>query len=389
MIKEKLWKEYFWARSFCLLTTVGVPIDIIKKYIESQGRQGENMKKAYKFRLYPNEEQREYFAKCFGCTRFIYNQMLEDKIKHYKQTGETLKNTPAQYKYEYPWLKEVDSLALANAQINLEKAYKNFFRDKSIGFPKFKSRKTRQSYTTNNQNGTIYIEDGYIKLPKLKSKVKIIKHREIEGKIKSCTISKTRAGSYYISILVEEDIKPLPKNDKKIGIDLGIKDFAVTSEGKIFENPKWLRKSEKRLKKLQKDLSRKKKGSKNREKAKLKLAKQHEKIVNQRKDYLHKLSSKIINESQVIVLEDLKVSNMLKDHKLAKSISEVSWYEFRRQLEYKAEWYGREIIIAPPNYASSQLCSNCSYKNKDVKNLALREWTCLLYTSRHRRRNLL
>jgi len=265
------------------------------------------MKKAYKFRLYPNEEQKEYFAKCFGCSRFIYNQMLEDKINYYKETKEMLKNTPAQYKKAYPWLKEVDSLALANAQLNLEKAYKNFFKDKSMGFPKFKSRRGKQSYITNNQNGTIYIENGYIKLPKLKSKVKIIKHREFESEIKSCTISKTRTNKYYISIFVEENIKLLPKIDKKVGIDLGVKDFAITSDGEIYENPKWLRKSEKRLKKLQKDLSRKKKGSRNREKAKLKLAKQHEKIANQRKDYLHKLSSKIINENQVIVLEDLKV----------------------------------------------------------------------------------
>ena len=340
------------------------------------------MLKAYKYRIYPNKEQELYFAKTFGCTRFIYNQMLADRIKSYKENKDLdIKQikypTPAQYKKEYEWLKEVDSLALANAQINLDKAYKNFFRDKSVGFPKFKSKKSnRFSYTTNNQNGTIYIDGNYIKIPKLKSKIKIVLHRQFKGLIKSATISKTPSNQYYISILVDTENIKLPKNENKIGIDLGLKEFAITSDGEIFSNPKWLRKTEKKLKKAQRSLSRKTKGSNNRNKARLKVAKLHQKIANQRKDFLHKISNYITNENQVIVIEDLKVKNLMQNHNLAKAISEVSWSEFRTMLTYKCKWKGRELIIAPSNYASSQLCSNCGNKSSQTKDLSCRTYVC-------------
>lgn len=331
---------------------------------------------AYKYRLYPNKEQQIYFAKCFGCVRFIYNRMLSDKIDYYKKTKQKLNNTPAQYKKEFEWLKEVDAFALCNAQLNLQTAYNNFFKRPEVGFPKFKSKKNHKlSYTTNNQGGNIYVSDTYIKLPKI-GLVRVKKHREFEGLIKSVTISQNPSGKYYVSVLVNRDEKEkLPINNNEIGIDLGIKEFAITSDGEMIENPKYLRKSEKKLRKLQKDLSRCKKGSKNREKCRIKVAKQHEKITNQRKDFLHKLSTRIIRENQTIVLEDLKVKNMMGDHKLAKSIADVSWSEFVRQLEYKADWYGREVIKIDTWFPSSQICSNCGHRD-GKKALSIREWTC-------------
>lgn len=311
--------------------------------------------------------------------------MLSDKIEHYNETKQKLNNTPAQYKKKFPSLKEVDSLALANAQLNLQTGYNNFFKRPESGFPKFKSKKNHYySYTTNNQGGNIYVSERYIKLPKI-GLVKVKRHRAFEGVIKSVTVSKTPSGKYYVSVLVNcEEQEKLPKTKNTIGIDLGIKEFAITSDGELIENPKLLKKSEKRLRKLQKDLSRCKKGSHNREKCRIKVARQHEKIVNQRKDFLHKLSKRLIDKNQVICLEDLKVKNMMGNHKLAKSISDASWSEFVRQLEYKAKWYGREIVNIDTWFPSSQICSNCGHKD-GKKELFVREWTCHICGARHDR----
>ena len=331
---------------------------------------------AYKYRMYPNKEQQKYFAKTFGCVRFIYNRMLSDKIKYYNETKQKLNNTPAQYKKEFEWLKEVDSLALANAQMNLQKAYNNFFKRPEAGFPKYKTKKNHNhSYTTNNQKGSISISDRYIKLPKI-GLVRIKKHRDFDGIIKSATISQVPSGKYFVSVLVETEHISMESTGRMVGIDLGIKDLLITSDGEKKENPKYFKKYEDKLAKEQRKLSHKKKGSKNWDKQRIKVARIHEKIHNTRIDNLHKISHELVSENQVIVSEDLAVSNMVKNHNLAKSIQDCGWSELTRQITYKSEWNNRQYIKIGRFTKSSQPCHVCGYINSDTKDLSVRKWIC-------------
>ncbi|MBG0918682.1 IS200/IS605 family element RNA-guided endonuclease TnpB [Exiguobacterium sp. SRB7LM] len=341
------------------------------------------MLKGYKYRLHPTPAQEEFLIKTIGCARFIYNKLLEDRItiREEAKAGNGTRRkpaTPASYKPLFPFLAEADSLALANAKLNLDAAFAKFFAGTG-GFPVFKSRRrSRASYTTNNQHGTIRIEDGKVRLPKI-GFVKFTQHRPFDGIIKSATVSMTRTGKFFISILVNQDEEKWIPVKSKVGIDLGLEHFAVmTNDAMVSEkidNPRLLRKSEAKVKKAQRALSRKMAGSRNREKARLILAKRHEKIANQRKDFLHKLSRRIVDENQVIVVETLKSKDMMQNHKLAKSIGDVSWYEFVRQLEYKSNFYGRTLIKADQWFASTQICSSCGEKGQR-KTMDVREWTC-------------
>lgn len=338
------------------------------------------MEKAYKYRIYPNKKQQEIIQKTFGSCRFIYNKYLAMRIDKYKESKESVSyvqcaNDMKNLKSELEWLKEVDSTSLQSSLKDLDMAYQKFFKEHS-GFPKFKSKKdNHKSYKSKYTNGNIQCLDKYIKLPKLgyvKTKNKLIP----QGRIVNATISQEPSGKYFVSLCcVDVPERKTNPTGNAIGIDLGLKEFAITSDGEMISNPKYLAKQQRKLTKLQILLSRKTKGSSNRNKARIKVARQHEKIANQRKDFLQKLSTELIKQNDIICIEHLQVKNMIKNHKLAKSISDVSWSEFVRMLEYKARWYGKEVIKVNKFYPSSQICSNCE-KSTGKKTLDIREWDC-------------
>lgn len=333
------------------------------------------MFRAYKYRLYPNNSQKDLISKHIGSSRFVYNLALETKTSAYIANNINLSRYDLQVqlkdlKKECEWLKEVNSQSLQSALLNLDSAYKTFF--KGGGFPKFKSKhRGKQSFSV-PQN--VKIEGNRLIIPKFKEGIDVVLHRSIKGVIKSATISKTPTGKYFASILVDaqtEIPKKAPVKDKTtVGIDLGIKDFAITSNGEVFENPKNLRKAQSKLKYTQRRYS-KNKGKR----TKQRLALLHEKVVNKRKDFLHKVSTKLIRENQTIALETLAVSNMVKNHNLAQAINDVSWSTFVTMLEYKADWYGKNILRIGQFSPSSKTCSCCGYINKELT-LKDRSWTC-------------
>jgi len=336
------------------------------------------MNKAYKFRIHPNAEQSVMFAKTFGCVRFIYNKMLGDKISHYNETKEDLYCYPSQYKAEFEFLKEVDSLALVGAYNNLKVAYKNFFRDKTVGFPKFKSkRKGNNSYTTNNQGGTVRLENGCIKLPKI-GFVKIKQHREIPAHyvLKSVTVSRTPSGKYFASILFEYEkiIQPV-EIETAIGLDFSMTELYVDSLGSEANYPRYYRRKLEKLKKMSRALSKMTKFSNNWYKQKHKVAILHEKIANQRKDFLHKQSRQIANAYDLVGMEDLNMKAMGQALNFGKSVADNSWGMFRTLLKYKLEEQGKYFVVIDKFFPSSKLCHVCAHRNAALT-LSVREWIC-------------
>ncbi len=336
--------------------------------------------KAYKFKLNPNEDQITLLSKHFGCTRFLYNYFLEEKICHYKNNGTTLNFnntcvslTTLKKQKEYQWLSEVNAQSLQTSLKNLENAYQKFFKKQSR-FPRFKSKKINKDSFHCPQN--VFVKKDKIFVAKFKEGISFIKHREFKGDIRSATFSKAPSGKMYVSILCELPSEtPLEKTGKKIGVDLGLKDFLITSDGKRFANPRFLKSFLKSLKRQQKHFSRKEKDSNRKDKQRLKVARLHAKITNSRSNMQHQISSFLVKNYDLIALESLNVKGMMANHKLAQSISDVAWSGFVSKLEYKAKWYGKEVIRIETFFPSSKTCSCCGHQKSDLK-LDDREWTC-------------
>ncbi len=336
-------------------------------------------KRAYRYRVYPTAEQMHQLAQTFGCVRFVYNWGLSTRKTAYKERGETLSYTalaarlPA-LKQAYPWLAEVSSVPLQQALRHLDTAYKNFF-ERRADYPVFKKKHHEQAAT---YASNAFSWDGkFLTLAKMAESLQIVFHSPLPDSCKpsSVTVSKDRAERYFVSFLIEEEIKPLPVTAKMVGLDLGIKSMVVESTGQTHGNPQFFRQEEKKLAKAQRRLARKKKGSKNRAKARLHVARLHAHIADKRRDYQHQLSTQIVHENQVICVESLNVKGMVKNHALAKSISDVGWGEFVRQLEYKSNWYGRTFTRIDRFFPSSKTCSACGYVLETLP-LEVREWVC-------------
>lgn len=335
--------------------------------------------KTYRFRLYPNNSQKELLAKHFGCTRYVYNYFLERRKRKYIEKGKSenyysqaKELTELKKKKDMFWLKEVNSQSLQFSLRNLDTAYSNFFH-KRTKFPKFHSKKNKESFTV-PQNAIL--KDNKLYLPKFKDGIPVKIHRPIKGEIGKVCITKTPTGKYFVSIFTEEEYEEVKHTSKSVGIDLGIKNLIVTSDGRKIKNNKYIKKYEKKLAKSQKHLSRKKKGSQGYENQRLKVAKIHEKILNCRRDYLHKCSSALIKDYDIICVEDLNVKNMMGNRRLSKSISDTSWSMLLNFLTYKAEWNNKYVVKIGRFFPSSQMCSYCGYINNEVKKLNVREWDC-------------
>lgn len=348
--------------------------------------------RAYKFRIYPNHAQRELIERTIGCARFVYNVMLAAKIDHYKKHGKNLPITPAMLKPQYPFLREVDSLALCNAQPHLDAAYRNFFRDpRRAGFPRFKAKhRARACYTTNNVRNTVRFENGgtRLRLPKI-GLVRARQHLDIPAgwKLKSVTVERTRSGKYSASVLFEGETQTIEQHQPEsfTGLDYSSHDFFVSDTGMRGGYPRYYRQYETKLSKAQRALSRMEKGSNNWRKQKIKVARIHEKITDSRKDFLHKTANRIISTADCVCVEDLDMRSMSQSLKLGKSTMDNGWGMFRAMLEYKLEEQGKRMVKVDRFYPSSQLCSTCGYKNGDTKDLSVREWTCPECGTRHDR----